>query len=463
MYLITKRLFDKQTGIVAAVFAAVNPWLVYMSRTAYEMIPATLFILSSIYYILDKQKKHIYLAIPFLILAFYSYIGTKLIILPLILLVVFYARNTSRRKNTLLPHIVITLTGIFLVCFFVLMQKGQGGSRMGDLFLPSDSTIQQTVDQMRKITIDNPVRNVLINKATVYIWTLAGKAFAAFSPTYLFFEGDLFFSLWHGFLYVIDALFICIGFIFLAYKDKRLGLFFALLLFLSIFPQLFHKNQANFSSHTALLIPFLIILSAYGVRQIIGIFSSKNIRRLAGLVFAFLYLGCVVYFLHTYFFRYPLQERNEFHVRTLSRYLKLTENRDTRVFIKTPHPYNVFKKYVFYTNNIQKSSIPILRKAYTNKNYTLGNIVFLPCYTDIPSDGISSSLIIDSDCSETINGQGNIHIARLVDGGSSYTIYFDRICGDFSLKRYPYGITWDDLSVEKMPLKKFCETYISEY
>ena len=42
VYLIASRLFDKRTGLIAALFAAINPFLIYYSQEArmYEMLAA---------------------------------------------------------------------------------------------------------------------------------------------------------------------------------------------------------------------------------------------------------------------------------------------------------------------------------------------------------------------------------------------------------------------------------------
>ena len=45
IYLITLKLFDKNTALLAGLIAAINPWLIFLSRTTYEAGPATLFFL----------------------------------------------------------------------------------------------------------------------------------------------------------------------------------------------------------------------------------------------------------------------------------------------------------------------------------------------------------------------------------------------------------------------------------
>jgi len=462
-YLITKRLFGVRAGLVAGIFASINPWFFSIGRTAYEMTPATLFYLISLFFILDTHKKRIYIAIPFLILAFYSYIATKLLFLPFIVLGVSYAFLSSKERKISLPHISLILTGIGFVGFFLITQFQTNGSRMNELFLPNDMSIQQTVDSTRKATIQNPLLGVLVNKGTIYIWTLIGKTFAAISPSYLFFEGDLFFSLWHGFLYPIDMIFIVFGLISLVTKKKYTGIFFLLLLAMSLLPQILHKTLDNFSPHITLFIPLLIIISAYGLTECMNLIQKKVFQYAFLLVFFCVYGIFFVNFLHTYFFRSQLEGRTGFDMRVLSHYVLLARTKDSELVVISSSPSDLFRKYLFYTDSLQKNTIHTLQKNTQSKNYSFNNVTFLPCESHVPLSENPFTLVIDSDCKEIANTNPYINISRLNDGGSKYKIYNDKICSQFELKSFPFGITIGDFAVESMPVSQFCQTFITKF
>jgi 4-amino-4-deoxy-L-arabinose transferase-like glycosyltransferase len=61
IYLITKTLFSKNAGLAAAFAMSINPWSIYMGRTAYESTPAIFFYLLGFYMLLVFKSKKIIL------------------------------------------------------------------------------------------------------------------------------------------------------------------------------------------------------------------------------------------------------------------------------------------------------------------------------------------------------------------------------------------------------------------
>ena len=82
------------------------------------------------------------------------------------------------------------------------------GSRLGEVFTPNDPAIAKQVDQVRKVSIQNPLTNIFENKLTMYSRVILTKLFKSLAADYLFVYGDNFFSiLRHGMFYVLDAFF----------------------------------------------------------------------------------------------------------------------------------------------------------------------------------------------------------------------------------------------------------------
>lgn len=463
MYCIAKYLFDEKTGILAALFTAVNPWLIYLNRTGYEMGIAICFFLFSMYLILIKKRWGILLAIPAIFLAFYSYIGTKPILFPFILCILLYKYYTlkkrSEKKKIILPSLIILASCIMLISYFLVAQHSASESRIQELFLPSNPTVQQSVNELRRMTIDSPLRNVVINKATVYLWTISGKLFNAFSPAYLFFEGDLFFSLWHGFLYIIDPVFILYGLIILYHKNKKTACLIVLLLLLGVLPQLLHSGIQNFSSHTTLLIPFLILLASYGIAQSSNITANKTVNMTLTTGIALAYIYCSVNFFHTYFFRFPMQ--TDMSTRVLSAYITLTKKTNKQIYIITSSPIDIFKKYIFYTHALQPETYKSIQTAILDKSYTLDTITFLPCDAAAPMEDPEKIIIVNTGCKDVQIEKETLTIPRLSDGGAVFTIHHDALCSQYALKRYPDGLKLKDFAIEVLSEKQFCESFIT--
>ncbi|MBI4130050.1 glycosyltransferase family 39 protein, partial [Candidatus Roizmanbacteria bacterium] len=87
---IAKKLFDSKTAIIAGLLMSINPWNIYFSRTSYDTPLAVLFYYVGMLLVLSLSGWPILLAVPFFAVAFFSYIGTKLVIVPLSTILLSY-------------------------------------------------------------------------------------------------------------------------------------------------------------------------------------------------------------------------------------------------------------------------------------------------------------------------------------------------------------------------------------
>ena len=212
LYAISKKLFGEPFGIAAGFIAAINPWLVVMGRTGYESTPATFFYLLALYILLKAGNWRILWSFIPLLLAFYSYIGTKLIFIPFVMLTTVFAYIHNKNKH-LKPYIVLNLISIvFIIGFVYLLRTSPTGSRMSELFLPNSPVVAAQVNEIRKNSISSSSLTFMTNKYVVYTQIVWAKLFRIFSPSYLFTEGDQFFLPGRqSFFYAIDSIFLVIG------------------------------------------------------------------------------------------------------------------------------------------------------------------------------------------------------------------------------------------------------------
>lgn len=204
-YGIGKELINKNVGFIASVLTAINPWSIFIGRTAYELVPATFFYMVALYLFLKAKKWAILLTIPFLVLAFYSYIGTKLTLVPFVLTASIFAYFFINKRKFLLQYCIVIAAAVLLSGFFFMQISRSDGSRVGELLLPTNAEIQKQVNDVRRLSLPSPLLSVQTNKLTVYARVLTLNAFNSLSPTYLFLNGDYFFSQQrHGLFYFID-------------------------------------------------------------------------------------------------------------------------------------------------------------------------------------------------------------------------------------------------------------------
>jgi 4-amino-4-deoxy-L-arabinose transferase-like glycosyltransferase len=466
VYLISLRLFSKNAGIFAALIAAINPWFIYIGRTNYEVVPATFFFLLSFYLFLILKGWKILISIPFLFLAFYSYIGTKLIFIPFIFISIYYSFCFLNKKRFLKQYLIVLLLSILLVLFFIFsIKSGLIGDRASQIFLPNNPYIASQVDSIKKVSIQTPFSSFLINKATIYLKILTDKFVNTFSFNYLFLMGDSFYKIGHGFFYVFDLLFLILGILFAYAKKKRELILIAALIILGSIPQVFNASPllGNFAPHISLMIPFFVILIGVGIGGFAEYFINKRLGYLILLLTVIIYLFSFLSFVYIYFFQFPLNGDFDFEVRLMSKYASLAKNDSRKVLIYSPKFEDEFRKYVFYNNLINKNTLKEIGDSFKNKTYEYKNIKFQGCNSEVDPAKVKDIVIFHYICGKLNTERKHLSIPRLLDGGESYRIYNDNLCSGFNLKPYPFGIKIEDFNIEKMGLQRFCETYVTNF
>jgi 4-amino-4-deoxy-L-arabinose transferase-like glycosyltransferase len=462
IYLTTRELFGSRVGVIAGLIAAINPWLIYIGRTDYEMVPATLFFLIGIYILLKAKGWKILWSVPILYLAFYSYIATKLIFLPLIAVVLLYCYLVNKRQF-LRQYLIVFGLSILVVAVYAFTFKQAESSRLNEIFTPNSPLLGAQVDSIRKITMQSPLSNIFENKITEYLTILFTKAFNTTSFNYLFLTGDSFFSLFrHGLFYILDAVFLVFG-LAAAYKRKtKLFFFLVSLCFIAILPHVFHSASIeNFTPHITLFFPFAIILIAVGIDETLRLFKNKWVFYGSLISIIILYLLFVFNFLNIYFFQFPLQGNFDFPVRLLSKYVSLSAENKQPILVYSTSAHDIFKKYLFYTNGYNKNTLAKVKAIYKDNEFVFGNIQFLGCNNTINPNKINALVIYDFNCGALKDNYKRVVIPRLSDGGQSYDLFNDKTCQGFTLKGYPTNLKISDFNIEELPKKQFCETFVT--
>lgn len=462
IYKIAEKLFGKTTAIWTGIIASINPWLIVMGRTGYESTPATFFYLLSLYMMLKYQSWKILWCLVPLLLAFYSYIGTKLIFIPFIFVALYLAYELNNRKFRKIYLILLSISVLFVIGFIFLLRMAPEGSRISEIVFPNSPLVSQQVDALRKVTIQNPLLSIIVNKYTVYAQMIIEKLFRIFSPSYLFVEGDQFFlPVKQSFFYIIDIIFVVLGSLYMFSKYRFKYLIIILFILVGTSPHILHKNSGDFSIHLTLMFPFIILLIGFGISYIIEVVSQRY-KPVAIFIIVIMYVLSLGSFSITYFYQYPLAGAGDFHMRILSRYLTIIRGNNTPITVYTTTSSDLLKKYLFYTNSMTIQSMPEIKRIYSDeKQYEFQNIRFVSCDNTIKSIDDNSIVISDVKCDMDITAP-HIQITRLTDAGGIYTLYNDTLCSQYKLNPYPMGTRMSDLNVEKLSTERFCKTYFSK-
>jgi 4-amino-4-deoxy-L-arabinose transferase-like glycosyltransferase len=460
MYFVVKELFNREVGIIASLIMAINPWFVYIGRTGYEASLVSFFFLLALYIILKAKGNKILVSIPVLFLAFYSYIGTKLSFIPFVFVAIVFAFFVVNKKKYLKQYIIVFLSCLLLVGFFLISTSK--GLRLGEIFLPTDSSLAQQVDNVRKASIQTPLNSIFENKFTMYGRILFTKLFKSTASDYLFVTGDNFFSVArNGMFYILDAFFILLGFAVCYAKKKPVFWFLLTMILIGMIPQVFHTADINnFVYHLGMMFPFLIILIAAGIWEIINMYKNKVYFYASSVIVFLLYSFLLFNFLNIYFFQFTLKGFFDFNLRLVTKYAQINKGENREVDIYSPNASNIFSKYIFYTNGYGKNTSSAIKAIYKDKKYNIDNVRFLGCDRTIDPNAINKTIIYDSLCGDLKSEYPHLAISWLSDGGEAFAIFNDTSCKAYSFKPYPMNIKISDFSIEKQTPQKFCDTFI---
>ena len=461
LYFLGKELVSKEAGIAAGFLGAINPFLVVLGRTNYEVTGASFFYPLTLLMLIKLKGWKILWTIPLFLCSFYVYIGTKLLFIPFALWSLGFAYFYINKRKFAKQYLIILGVLFVFIGFYITILRATPTNRLGELLTPNSKEIIHEVNTIRHVSLATPLNSIVINKYTLYIRSVVNSFFMSFSADFLLDYGDGFFRLYdHGVLYYADVIFLIAAVGYFAKKKNRLGIYVLGFLLIATFPQIFHDGSeagTNYS-HSSLMFPFVVLLAGIGAAEVWQIVPKKVLPVIASL-FVITYIFSIAYFMQAYFYQYSLQGHDEFSMRELAKYLTLASPKEKHIVVLSSVGATHFKKYLYYANALNTNSIADVKNAFITGNLQAGNVKFISCERSItvPKDTL---VIEDAVC----NGTSQLphdDISLVVDGGIAYKIYNDPICSTYSLKHYAFGLTLSDFAVEKLSTQTFCEDFIT--
>jgi len=465
IYLITFKITKKfNLAIISALVAAINPWSIYTSRTSFDAPIAIFFYLLTFYLLTFKKPKYIYLSIITAFLAFNSYIGTKVLLPPFIIISSYFLWKFNKKNGQ--HYLIVVLASLFITLNFITTLPNQSvGKRVNELITPSSPKIIDQVNLERQQSIQyKPINYLLTNKYTVYAKNFTQKYFYNFSTDILFLEGDhtATGSLWKmGYFYYIDAILILMGIIYLYIKNRIFLFLIGSFIFLSPIPEAIRSDTLPaYVFHSSFQYPFLFILIAAGLLLFWQIFSNRFIRFSLVVV----YLISFTNFVNIYFFKSPIYQPESFSFskRVISNYLKLENSKNKEIYVLTREPEVLFRSYLFFTNSYQKNNFNLVKNIYSQSkdNISFNKIHFINHNKYLPNRE-DYTLIFDTDNFVIDEKESKLYISRLSDAGKIFSIFNGSTCQNFNLSTFPNNLTIKNIKLEKLDEKSFCERFIT--
>lgn len=312
IYFLADALFkNKKTALLAAIVYTISPWNIYFSRMAYEVNLALPFFLSGLLFFVKYiygNKKDSYLfysAVLFSITQFIYYSFVIFIPVFFLGLFLFYRRRiVSNKKKTAIY--IISLLSIVISCLTIFR------SSIGEVSTLSIFNDRNIIYERSEVfRTDHAVDSVLISKFlhTKYLgipYQFAQNYINSFTPGFLFDKGGskivndigIF-----GKLYILDSLFLLIGFASLFYRKEKSLPILSIWFFAAPISSAFTRDAPS-STRLFLLMPLLVLLVAYGINQFIGYFSGLKFGKFAVGIVGLLFLLNFIYFIDLYYIHF---------------------------------------------------------------------------------------------------------------------------------------------------------------
>lgn len=321
---------------VGAFLLAIAPWHIFHSRIAMHGAITLFFFIFGVWSFLKgfRNLRYWYLSSISFTLLPYAYVGMHLVIgLVLLILGIYFFINIKKNKSV----------AIKAVCLFLLLQMPliigfvknpdilSGRARYVSIFFDQEIPLKIWQD----ITTDGAdfptfLAQFFHNKPFYYVTAIVKHIGEHISGTYLFLIGDdakPFQIPSMGILYLVDALTLSVGSIYLIKKNSRVFSFIFLILISTLLPaSLTFLTPSAHRSFSSILV--FLVLTAFGF----AFFWKDTIGKVAIMGG---YVSCFVFFLYSYFILLPLNYASwwDYGEKELMIYLKSQEQYFDSIYI----------------------------------------------------------------------------------------------------------------------------------
>jgi 4-amino-4-deoxy-L-arabinose transferase-like glycosyltransferase len=217
-------------SVITSLMLAISPWHIQLSRVAYEANIATFFTIGGIlFFFLGVRKNNNYLLLSIIsfVLGFYSFNAHRIFIpLLFILLIIIYRKFLRENIKKVVLFGLIGL--LFLLPFIVYFKSPESRLRFKEVNIFSDISVIEESNKLSAQDNNSISSKLLHNRRVLYGLSYAKHYFDFFSPTYLFFKGDVnprFSTLDTGELYLYTFPFIILGMLAVGREKKKTSIF----------------------------------------------------------------------------------------------------------------------------------------------------------------------------------------------------------------------------------------------
>lgn len=297
MYLLGKKLFNRQTGLWSAFLFSVTPWTLMLGRPGFEANVALTMVLGGLYLFLTNRY---FLSAILFGLAPHTYNSAKVVVPLLIIYLLISTKLYRLLKETIL---MLGILAVFAVPLLLNLVTGYSQARFTQVGVATDlKALDEFVYIRNTFPLPELGNKLLFNKYTYSLYKIADNWLSYWSPSFLAVSGGEHHqhSLpYHGVLYFSEFVIFLFGLTFL-FKLGGPNRFLPLVLIaLGILPAAMTRDTGHVL-RSLLSAPGFILLSGLGFSSLSAV-SSKAWFRLA----VFILAVEIITFIFAYFTWYP--------------------------------------------------------------------------------------------------------------------------------------------------------------
>src|SRR5258706_4784354 len=365
IYLLVKELFeDDKFALISALFLAISPWHLQFSRGGWEVNTATFFLLAGLLLFFNSFReikfKHkvtkLVLSSLCLVAALYTYHAVRVIIPLLGLSIILIYRNVIFKN--IKPYLIFAIFSVVILLPLThdLLSGGALSSVAGVGLFADKGPINRINEQRGEHSSGHGyfaeiLHNKLVNYGLLFVnnWT------SHFNAEFLFMSGD---SIERnkvpetGEMYLIDLLFLAVGFIFIAKKFNNSWKFIISWLLIGPIASALTFQSPNALRSQNMVIP-LTVISAFGLTTILNYLNGRKIWKFIGITFlALLIIWNFARYLNMYYMHmsktYPYS--SQYGVKELVEYVLQDQSKYSDIYVTNRYdqPYILFLFYQKY-------------------------------------------------------------------------------------------------------------------
>jgi len=363
-YFLAKKIFQKhkfgeQIALLSALFLAISPWHIYISRLGHEVNLSLFLVTFGILFFLIsvknlEKKWFLVLSVLSFTLSFYTYQSVKIFV-PLILIPLFIIRKKElmKIKKVVLLSLFLGFIVVLPIAFESFSPQALIRFRGASAF---DATQQIYYDNFVKFQKEkkqgNIIGQIIYHKRTLDLKIFTAQYLSHFNPVWIFTgsENESFKAPNVGLFYAWEFPFLLIGLYYIFRikgLNEKIKYLFLIWVIISFIPPAISRGVPHaMRSYNLLPVPQMItVFGLIGVHELIKKNLLKKIFLISVSVIIF---ASGAYFFKQYFWLFPETQSDSFQYALKETISYVDQNRHQYNKIIISNEENLYQSYMFY-------------------------------------------------------------------------------------------------------------------